>query len=65
MENIDQEIKKIRKDVDLLKRDVGYLKIEMDREIKHPIASIIITFMLIGVGLLTIYLKDHPELLNF
>ena len=61
----NQEITQLKKEIVSLKREVAFLRHELNMEIKHPIASIIITCLLIGIGLLTVYLKDHPELLNF
>lgn len=63
--DINERIETIEQNVNSLQKQVGYLKYEMDREIKHPLVSIFVTVILIGVGVLMIYLKSHPELLNF
>ena len=62
---MEERITKLEKEVQTLRREVGYLRTEIDKEIKHPLASIIITVLLIGVGVLAIYLKEHPEILAF
>jgi hypothetical protein len=61
----NKEIDRLNKELVNLKREVAYLRNELNMEVKHPAGAIFITIVLIGVGMALIYLKDHPELLNF